>query len=135
VAQLCRHEETLKKLNAEVLLVSFGSGEYARIWQQETCAPFRLLLDPQRAVYKTYGLQRSLRRSWNWQTLRRYADLLLSGRRWRGIQGDSTQLGGDFVIDASGIVRFAYLSHDPTDRPPVPNLIHVLEHVSGKDAP
>ena len=56
----------------------------------------------------------------------RYVQLLASGRKWRGIQGDSAQLGGDFIVDANGVVRLAYRSYDPTDRPSVDTLINQL---------
>ncbi|MBI3763265.1 MAG: hypothetical protein HY260_15575, partial [Chloroflexi bacterium] len=58
-----------------------------------------------------------------------YARLLLAGRRWRGIQGDSGQLGGDVIVDGNGIVRLAHRSHDPTDRPPVKLLLDVIEQL------
>ena len=94
---------------------------------EETCNPFRLLLDPERTVYEAYGLERSLARSWNLRTIWRYVQLLTSGRSWRGIQGDSAQLGGDFVVDADGIVQLAYRSHDPTDRPDVDDLLSIMQ--------
>ena len=71
-------------------------------------------------------MERSLARSWNLRTIWRYVRLLTSGRRWRGIQGDSAQLGGDFVVDAEGIIRLAHRSHDPTDRPDVDDLLSDL---------
>jgi peroxiredoxin len=110
----------------EVLIISFGTMPAAERWLEETFNPFRLLLDPERAVYKAYGLKRSLARSWNLRTIWRYVQLLTSGRRWRGIQGDSAQLGGDFVVDADGIVQLAYQSYDPTDRPDVDDLLSIL---------
>ena len=123
---MCLHTDELDELRTDVLLVTFSSAGYARKWLQETCAPFRLLLDQERVTYKMYGLKRSLTRSWNLRTIRRYAELLGSGREWKGIQGDSTQLGGDFIIDAQGIVRLAYRSHDPTDQPEVEDLLQLL---------
>jgi len=56
----------------------------------------------------------------------RYVQLMRAGRRWRGIQGNSAQLGGDFLIDVQGIIRLAYRSHDPTDRPAVTDLLFLL---------
>ena len=126
MAQLCQHQEELDRLDVEVLIVSFGTLPAAEKWLEETCNPFRLLLDPERTVYKTYGLERSLARSWNLRTIWRYVQLLTSGRRWRGIQGDSAQLGGDFVVDTDGVVQLAYRSHDPTDRPDVDDLLSIL---------
>ena len=126
MAQLCQHQDELKRLNAEVLIISFSTQTSARAWLEETCMLFPLLLDPERAVYGDYGLGRSWLRSWNLNTGWLYIRLLLSGRQWRGIQGDSAQLGGDFIVDAEGIVRLAYSSHDPTDRPPVDDLLAIL---------
>jgi peroxiredoxin Q/BCP len=129
VAQLCQYQDDLNELNTQVLLISFGTLPAAQAWLEETCAPFRLLLDPERVVYRAYGLERSLLRSWNLRTIWRYVQLLTSGRQWRGIQGDSAQLGGDFIVDAEGAVRLAYRSHDPTDRPPVAELLNLLRQL------
>jgi len=65
-------------------------------------------------------------RSWNFKTFRQYFQLFAAGRKWRGIQGDSAQLGGDFIIDPAGTLLLAYRSHDPTDRPSVEHLLTVL---------
>lgn len=94
MAQLCQHQDEFKRLNTEVLIIAFGALPLAQAWLEETCAPFRLLLDPERTVYQAYGLERSLWRSWNLKTVQRYVQLMRDGRQWRGIQGDSTRLGG-----------------------------------------
>ena len=133
MAQLCQHQDEFKRLNTEVLIVAFGALPLAQAWLEETCAPFRLLLDPERTVYQVYGLERSLLRSWNLKTVRRYVQLMRAGRQWRGIQGDSTQLGGDFIVDTDGILRLAYRSSEATDRPPVEGLFAVLRQLTGKD--
>jgi peroxiredoxin Q/BCP len=126
VAQLCQHQQELERLNVKVLILSFGALPAAQAWLEETCSPFELLLDPERIAYEAYRLERSVFRSWNLRTLWRYAKLLASGRRWRGIQGDSAQLGADFIVDPKGVVRLAYYSHDPTDRPSVDHLLAAL---------
>ncbi len=126
MAQLCQHVDELENLHTQVWLVSFGTSELGRAWLQETCSPFTLLLDPQREAYRAFGLERSLLRSWRPKVWMEYARLLLSGRKWRGIQGDSGQLGGDFIIDTDGIFHMVHPSQDPTDRPPVEELLHIL---------
>jgi len=133
VAQLCQYQDEFKRLNAEVLVIAFGALPLAQAWLEETCSPFRLLLDPERTVYEAYELERSLLRSWNLKTVRRYVQLMRDGRQWRGIQGDSTQLGGDFIVDADGILRLVYRSRDATDRPPVERLFAVLRQLMRKD--
>jgi peroxiredoxin len=126
---LCQHLDELEGTNTLVLIITFGSMLGAQTWLKETCSPFRMLLDPERKVYQAYGLERSFLWSWNLRTLLTYAKLLASGRKWRGIQGDSAQLGGDFIVDSRGKVRLAYRSHDPTDRPPVEDLLSILHSI------
>ena len=120
----------IESLNARIVVISFGLARQARAWLEETSSPFKLLLDPDRAAYRAYGLEHSLVCSWGVKVWLRYAQLLLAGRSWRGIQGDSGQLGGDFIVDASGTIRLAYRSHDPTDRPSVSQLLAVLANCS-----
>ena len=130
MAQLCQVQEELQRLDVEVLIITFGALPAAQTWLEETCSPFHLLLDQDRSVYDAYGLERSFWRSWNLKTMWRYAQLLGAGRQWRGIQGDSAQLGGDFVLDAGGFVRLAYRSQDPTDRPPVEQLLAIFNELA-----
>jgi hypothetical protein len=122
VAQLRQHLAEFESLNAWIVLISFSTPEQARFWLGEMNAPFTLLLDPERKAYRAYGLEYSLLRSWAPKVWLRYAKLILEGRKWRGIQDDSGQLGGDVVVDSNGSIRLIHRSHDPTDRPD----IHVL---------
>ena len=138
MAQLRQHSAELEALQARVVVISFGSTFGAQAWLDETRwiepaeidARFTLLLDPSRAAYTAYGLEYSLARSWRPRVWLEYARLMLSGRKWRGIQGDSGQLGGDFIVDSNGIIRFVYRSDDPTDRPSVDDLLAVLRKIS-----
>lgn len=129
MAQLCQRIDDLEQLNVTVIIVTFGSLLGAQTWLKETCSTFSLLMDPQREVYRANGLERSLLRSWNLKTIWTYVKLLASGRQWRGIQGDSSQLGGDFIIDSHRIIHLSYRSHDPTDRPPLTTLIDIIRQV------
>jgi peroxiredoxin len=129
VTQLCQHKDELEQLDVEVLLVSFSSKGYARRWINEVCSIFQLLLDREKVMYRTYGLDRSFWRTWNLKIAWSYVKLMRAGRRWQGIQGDSMQMGGDFIIDSEGVVRFAYRSRDPADRPAVEQLMRVLRQI------
>ena len=126
MAQLRQHLPEFEALNTRIVVVSFGNAVQARLWLDETHAPFTLLLDPERKAYRAYGLEYSMLRSWGLNVWQRYAQLLFSGRKWRGIQGDSGQLGGDIIVDSNGRIRFAHRSHDPTDRPDVRALLTAL---------
>ena len=96
---------------------------------EETKASFQFLLDPERKAYQAFGLEYSLGRSWSPKIWFEYARLMAQGRKWRGIQGDSGQLGGDFIVDRSGIIRMAYRSHDPADRPSVSDILEKLKDI------
>lgn len=123
---MCRHRSQLEALGASVVLISFGTHSQAAKWIEETRVPFDLWLDPDRTAYRAYGLDRSLRRAWAPRVWRAYARLMASGRAWRGIQGDSGQLGGDFIVGPDGRIRLAHRSTDPTDRPSAEDLLQFL---------
>jgi alkyl hydroperoxide reductase subunit AhpC len=132
VAQLCQQKPQFQELNTTVLVISFDDSFFAQQWLAETDECFQLLVDPEREVYQAYGLQKSLWHSWNVKTVVRYVQLMRDGQPWRGIQGDSTQLGGDFLIDAQGVLRLAYRSQDPTDRPSITTLLDTLRQLTGQ---
>jgi peroxiredoxin len=132
VAQLRQYTSDLEALKTNVVIISFGSPYSAQLWKQETQSQFTLLLDPERDAYRAYGLERSMLWSWGLNTFLTYSRLMLSGRKWRGIQGDSGQLGGDFIVNANGIIRLAYYSRDPSDRPSVSQLLDILRPTAGQ---
>ena len=134
MAQLCQRKDELDSLNVQVLVIGFGAVSSARRWLEETCDDFPLLLDPEREIYRLYGLKESWLRSWNLRTIRLYIRLLASGRKWRGIQGKSTQLGGDFIVDSEVIIRLAYRSREATDRPAVDDLLDLLRDLEKDDS-
>ena len=130
MAQLRLHLPDIEALQAHVVLIAFGEPSQARAWIRETEAPFAFMLDPQRRAYQLYGLETSMIRSWQPKVWARYAQLMLHGREWKGIQGDSAQLAGDFIVAPSGRLVFVRRSHDPTDRPATETLLEVLRGIS-----
>jgi hypothetical protein len=83
------------------------------------------LPDPERRLYALYGVgEGRLRDVLAPRTLLYYAVALVRGWRfWEkrpgGTKAEVRQLGGNFVIDTSGIVRLAHPSREPADRPTV----------------
>ena len=112
-----------------VLIVSFSAPLFARAWLEETGAPFTLLVDPDRSVYRSYGLEASFWRTWSPRTLWYYARNW--GRRpgWQGSGEDLNQLGGDFIVDRAGKLCFVHRSHDPVDRPSVDDLFAAIDRL------
>jgi hypothetical protein len=126
VAQLRRRQSDFEAVGARIVTISFGPAPRAPAWLAETQSPFPLLIDARRETYAAFGMRRSLRGSWNLTTLRRYRELMGAGRRWRGVQGDSLQLGGDAIVDANGIVRLLVRSTTPSERPSLESLLALL---------
>ena len=129
MAQLRSAYDEIKALNTEVIAISFETGYWVQVWLSETKVQFPLLLDPSRQAYHAYGLTRSLWRSWGLKNIWYYAKALRTDQPRHTTGGDTTQLGGDFIVDAQGIVRLAHRSHDPTDRPSLTNLLSTLRHL------
>jgi len=126
VAQLCQRQQDLDRLKVRVLIISFSAPAFARTWLEETNAPFSLLLDENREVYQKYGLERSFLRSWSPKTIWYYL-LNWKARPKSKLPDDLSQLGGDYIVDAQGILRFVYPSYEPVDRPSMNQLFSVLE--------
>jgi alkyl hydroperoxide reductase subunit AhpC len=52
----------------------------------------------------------------------------MTGKKTHDSHGDDTsQLGGNFIVDKEGVLRLIYPSHDPTDRPAVDSLLKILD--------
>lgn len=128
MAQLCQHQNEFKKRNTKVVVISFGTLPAVQEWMNENCDHFTVLLDREREVYKAYGLEASFWRAYHPRILWLYFKAILAGKKMHSSHGDdTTQLGGDFIIGKDGKFKLVYPSHDPTDRPPVDNLLRVLE--------
>ena len=112
---------------AAVAAITFADASRLPAHRQHLGLPFPLLADPERIVYRRFGLDRApLWRIYNPGTLRLYAQLLARGRRLRRPVDDTRQLGGDFVIDAAGRLVAAYRPRSPDDRPPIDDLVAAL---------
>lgn len=98
--------------------------------------PLSVLADPDRTVYRAYGLGRgSWWRVWGPRVLGRYARLVRAGGRVeRPAPGDDlNQLGGDFVVGPDGMLRLCRPQTGPDDRPTVDELLAAA--VGGRAGP
>jgi alkyl hydroperoxide reductase subunit AhpC len=116
-------------------IVTQGTPETAREFCEERAPGQLCLVDPERACYRAYGLERAnlwqTFLSWHvWQSNRR----LKRERGWNTElppQGqDAMQMAGTFVIGKDGRIRLPYYYDDIADHPPVDLL---LRGVMGMD--
>ncbi len=133
--QVYRAKATFEHLGVRVLFITFGHAYWAEAWRAETGVGFPILLDQARTVYRAYGLERSLRRTYSPRTLLFYAKKFLRGEGWRPARGDPRQLGGDFVVGADGRIVLAHPSRDPIDRPSVNTLLEAIRARGAEEAP
>ena len=123
-----RYDE-IRVLGAEVLAVTLSRPAVVAAYRAMNPWPFPVVCDPERAVYRRFGLGRA---SWlsflRPRVLCRYVALMVRGWAMRQVQEgeDPLQLGGDFILDEHQRVIFAYPSRASTDRPDVGTLIESL---------
>ncbi|MCI0551798.1 MAG: hypothetical protein L0287_12660, partial [Anaerolineae bacterium] len=112
-------------------IISFGTLPALQQWMNEVCDTFTVLLDRERAAYKAYQLERSRLRSWHPRVVWIYFKRWFQGGEFYDSHGDDTsQLGGDFIVDKHGILRLVHPSYDPTDRPQVDELVKALKQTN-----
>ncbi|MBI3166816.1 MAG: redoxin domain-containing protein [Chloroflexi bacterium] len=125
---MCARQNEFNQSNTRVFIISFGTLPAIQQWMKETCNSFDVLLDRDRTVYKAYQLERSRIKSKSLRILWLYFTYWLQGRKFHDSHGDDTsQLGGDFIVDKNRILRLVHPSQDPADRPPVDDLLKVIE--------
>lgn len=115
--QLHHFTETMEHERFNVVTISFQADYWAKIWLEETASRFPLWFDPDKKLYDLFGLERSYWRSRSFRTLFFYLKEILKGRKIHDSKSDTNQLGGDFVVNAQGILCFSHRSRDPLDRP------------------
>jgi len=127
---LCARQNEFAKLNTRVFIISFGTLPALQQWMNEVCGTFTVLLDRDRTVYQSYGLEYSRLRSHHPRVVWLYIKRWFQRGEFFDSHGDDTsQLGGDFIVDKSGLLRLVHPSQDPTDRPSVDGLIETLKEL------
>lgn len=125
-----QHIEVIQQRGAAVLVISQARPGLLSAFLCEQPQPFPVVADPERAAYRAFGLERT-----SWATVLRpdvvlrYLRLIFRGWKPQQAHGgeDVLQLGGDFVLDATGRLVYAHRSAEPTDRPPIDELLRALE--------
>ena len=120
-----------EQVGAKVVVISFVTPARLKEYLDRRPWSMRVLADPELAAYRAFGLERA-----NWRQLLRpralvvYMKLMLRGKMPQRPQEDIHQLGGDFILDATGNLVYEYRSEDPADRPSPSKLLEVLGSTS-----
>lgn len=123
-----QHEQKLFELGIDVAVVTFDANFMAKAYVEQTKLRWPLLLDCDRSQYRAYQMDRATAWSiYGPASVWHYLKLLAQGRRLRWPGSDTRQLGGDVLIDPSGIVKFHFVSTSPHDRPPPESILSIAE--------
>jgi AhpC/TSA antioxidant enzyme len=133
--KVLHHRERIEAAGGMVLAVGF---EKLDRMVRGLDWPWPILLDRDHSAYERFGLGRApvteLLKPSGW--MRGYVRELRAGNVRGAVLSrpghDMLQLGGDFVIDAGGIVAIAHPSAEIDDRAPVGALVRALEGAAVK---
>lgn len=102
-----RANPELQAAGLAVALIGMGTPEATVAFSREVAAPFPILADPERRAYRAYGLiEAGASQFFQPAAGKAMIGALLRGNRGDKPVGDVRQLGGAFVIDRDGTVRW-----------------------------
>jgi alkyl hydroperoxide reductase subunit AhpC len=120
------HYGAFRAAGAQVVAIGMGSAARTAEFRERLAIPFPLLSDPRRDAYRAYGLGRlSVRREAN---LTSFVETARRAMR-HGIApsvDDPIQLGGVFVVDRAGVIRYAFRPERAYETAPVDDLLRVV---------
>ena len=117
----------LDSLEIVVLIVSFESRASVVRYASEPGLPGAVVADTQRELFAGYAMGRaSVYDVWGPKTWWAYARSLLGGAKLRSSTGDTSQRGGNVLIDPEGIVQMHHVGRGPSDRPSVSTISEVV---------
>jgi hypothetical protein len=119
--------------STQFLAISFEPPAIVARFERELHGEFfRLCSDPERRAYRAFCLPRvATHRLLGWRTFRAYARAARAGRWTFGRGSDVHQMGGDFVLDENGVLRYLHVSREPGDRPSSSVLLAALAGSTG----
>ena len=118
------HNEKFDKAGIEIVLVGLGDQKQSEAFKKEMEFSFPLICDKEMELFKSFSVKKSS-----------YLGMLSPGLLFKGLktmaqgnklstpQGDPLQLGGVYLIDTRGVVRWNYQSKDAADNPSVELLL------------
>jgi peroxiredoxin len=115
--------EAIRSAGADLLTISPQRPEYNRMLIKKKKLTFDLISDPGNRVAKTYGLVYTFPEDLKQLYLGFGIDL----SRFNGDDSWTLPMPGRFIIDRSGIIRYAEVNPDYTVRPEPEETLSVLE--------
>ncbi|KAK5903219.1 hypothetical protein CgunFtcFv8_007017 [Champsocephalus gunnari] len=129
-------QAVLEARSVRVVVVAFGGLQGAQVWREQTGSTFDMLLDPERKVYRSFGLGSSYAKVMRFGCLLQYSEYPAVDRDFPDMPPDMLkdlyQLGGDFLLDEAGKVLLCHPSKSPMDRPSVEDILQAAGSSNSK---
>lgn len=131
LAWLRRDYAGFQSAGANVVCIAQGIPKVGKTYAIAFDLPFPLLLcGDDLTIYRQYGLLRgTASQLLSPRVLLRGLASFLQGHIQTKVEGNGSQLGGGFIVDTNGIVRYAYRSQDFADTVRNADLIDALHQV------
>ena len=128
MSQLRHSYPEFRGLGAEVLAVSTVGLAQQSDFARQLELPFPALSDVNGQVYRAFGLGKGL--ALHPRAPIQFVRLVWREKRLYRPVGAVMQIGGDFIVDDAGLLRYAHSSEDPTDRPEVVELLRLIAELT-----
>jgi len=93
-------------------------------------------MDESRTLYHAFGMLHGRWQDiWGLPTWWAYLKELARGKLPRATLADTSQLGGDVLVDPTGIVRFVHVGNGPADRPSIATLLRARREAGAVERP
>ncbi len=127
-AQLRRDHDRIVQAGATLALVGQGTPAESAAFARELELPYAVFADPDRIAFAAYGLMEGGPSAFLHPTAAgRAVRALLRGVGFGRPVGSIWQLPGAFVIDHTGIIRFAKPALHAADIPTTEDLLHAVQ--------
>jgi peroxiredoxin len=136
--QLHRSRKKFDKAGARLVAIGQGTPEQAAGFKEDQGVEIPLLVDPDRASYQAAGAKvatmyellgpRVIARALAWTITSRWRLGSIAVHQGRPVDHPA-QLGGVLVVARDGSVRYAHMSEDASDNPPVSEVLAAVRAI------
>ncbi len=131
MAQLRQDYNRIEAANLKLVVITPHPATATTAYQVEHHLNYLILSDHRRKAYRRYGLGRlSVLHEINPLTWLRNLPSLRKQGIARSADADMAQLGGVFVIDNGGTLRYVHIAHDASDNPSTDAIIGAAQAIS-----
>lgn len=110
------------------IVVAIGEPKHAQRYCPNLAPSARCLCSPDSSAYADFGARQGTRQQlMGLQVFAKGIMAGIEGHKQGATTGDQKMLGGTFVIDAQGMVRYVHYDDHPGDYPPVAEVLQAVK--------